>query len=344
MITIGITTYNRKKILEKMAQSFYESDRPYPYNIRIYDDNSTEYDAEYLRALFPDAVTIYTHEQNYGADANMRFMYEDFLKYEDELFFNADSDLIFKKDWMRVLIDELAHTDGVLSGFRSNIHKELETNVSDFSLISKEDLGAAGTLFTKKNIKTILECVDSSSESFDWKWSACLKKKGIRLMSVKDSVIQHIGIWGQNTANGYFDYGQNFFVDSLNNGQVLNDILFELSNLNSSRRSSYYIFPFDKIPQGSKIILYGCGKCGKDFINQIEKTQYCSIVALCDNAYKKMKNVYSPEIIKTLNYDYVVVSITREDIADSVIKQLIKEGIKKNQIIRVSVQNRIMLY
>lgn len=39
------------------------------------------------------------------------------------------------------------------------------------------------------------------------------------------------------------------------------------------------MFPFDKVPKDSKIILYGAGMVGKEFYLQIWQTKYCDVVA-----------------------------------------------------------------
>ena len=86
MITVGIATFNRTRILKMMAKSFYSAENRAKYNLRIYDDSSSEYGIDFLRELFPDAVSIIRHDNNLGADGNMRFMYEDFLMNDAEFF------------------------------------------------------------------------------------------------------------------------------------------------------------------------------------------------------------------------------------------------------------------
>lgn len=55
MITIAIPVYNREKLVKRMATSLYLSDLCVPYNICIYDDNSSELDINTLKTLFPNA-------------------------------------------------------------------------------------------------------------------------------------------------------------------------------------------------------------------------------------------------------------------------------------------------
>ena len=110
MVTIGITTYNRRKILEMMASSLYSSDLSFPHNIRIYDDCSTEYGIDELRKIFPTAASISVNHGNIKADQNIFQMHKDFLNTSDTYLFNADSDLLFTKNWLNAALDLIKKT------------------------------------------------------------------------------------------------------------------------------------------------------------------------------------------------------------------------------------------
>lgn len=227
MITIGITTYNRLSILKKMAQSLYESNLIYPYNIRVYDDLSTEFSIDELSSMFPHATTIHRHRSNIGPDKNMYYMYKDFLLSDDQYFFNADADLIFSKKWMELSIELLKNTDGVLSIFNTKNHLSV---AKKNSLCEKMDIGAAGTLFKREHIQKIVDHFKTRENDihvFDWQWNKFLNENGVRLYSTEMSLVQHIGFDGNNSSKCNFDYGSGFIVDSLNNGQILNDLFEE---------------------------------------------------------------------------------------------------------------------
>ena len=46
-----------------------------------------------------------------------------------------------------------------------------------------------------------------------------------------------------------------------------------------------YLFPYEKIPQGSRIIIYGAGDVGQEYLQQMQITGYCSVIAFIDKAY-----------------------------------------------------------
>jgi len=223
MITIGIQTYNRKKILETMANSLYNSDLSIPHNIRIYDDCSSEYNKDFLEELFPTAKTIKINQINLKADKNMYQMYIDFLNSSDQLIFTADSDLIFTKNWLNKSVKLINKTNGIFSIFNSLIHEPYEKICEQFCL--KKTIGAAGTIFSKERLSEFLSTIKSINNviSLDWQFSEYFEKANIPIYCVNNSLVQHIGYSGQN-AIFYFDYGRNYKVDSTEQGQIINDI------------------------------------------------------------------------------------------------------------------------
>jgi len=337
MITIGITTYNRKKTLEMMARSFYNSNLSHEHRLLIYDDASDEYDEKYLRELFPDAESIHVQEHNLGSDENIRFMYEDFLNTGDEFFFNADSDLLFHKEWMNVLVGLIDYTDGVLSAFNSigNHKPENEYSVNGITLVEKANIGSAGTMFRRAVVKEIIDGLgEYDSGSFDWKWSSLLNKKQKKIYTLKSSMVQHIGFTGFNTVVGSADYGFSFVVDSLENGQAINDTLEDVySSRKSNPRKRISLFPFSEIEKGSRVVIYGAGTYGQDYCKQIKAINYCDIVALCDAQYMDMEGVTDPKQICDMEYDYVVVSVKRDDLVKEIKRFLTALGVPGERII-----------
>lgn len=238
-ITIGITTYNRKDILEKMAKSFYESDlAKAQINIRIYDDNSTEFDENYLKSLFPNLKTLIRNKTNLKADLNIYSMYCDFLKSDDDYFFNADSDLIFNKNWLNYIFDNFDATDGILSIFNTKNHVAIDKIESKHFLL-KKDIGSAGTFFSRERVEQLVSFIEVGDKlSIDWQFCQKFIERGIKIYCSEKSYVQHIGIIGQNTFWGVAtDFGENFEIDSLTNGQILNDLLLDLTTTQSKKNA-----------------------------------------------------------------------------------------------------------
>lgn len=249
-VTIGIATYNRKSILEKMAQSLYLSDLSCAtVHIRIYDDCSTDFDKVYLEKLFPNAI-IKINSENLKADLNTFNMYKDFLNSDDEYFFNADSDLIFRKDWLSFCLKHIDETNGVLSVFNTKNHKTIiDSELPGFVL--KADIGAAGTFFKRECIQSIVSSLSSMNQKkIDWAFSQLFINNNISIYCSKESYVQHIGLIGQNSSLLAIDYADNFKIDSIENGQIINDLLHSflyectLSVQESLKNSKFYKFGY----------------------------------------------------------------------------------------------------
>lgn len=233
MITIAIPVYNRIDVLEKMALSLYNSNiNTCEYSIRVYDDCSNEISIEMLHKIFPNAKSIIRHAKNIGADHNMFYMYNDFLNYDDEYFFNADSDIIFSKNWLQEALDLIQNTDGVLSLFNTRTHAVNTLINKDLCL--KEYYGAAGVLLRKDKIIEICNHFSYSDvKGFDWQWCRYLRRNNTKLYCVNNSLVQHIGLIGQNARLCHYDYGDGFVVDSVINGEIIAELFGLYVNLST---------------------------------------------------------------------------------------------------------------
>ena len=73
-----------------------------------------------------------------------------------------------------------------------------------------------------------------------------------------------------------------------------------------------FLFPFEKIKQGSKIIIYGAGDVGCEYLKQLLITNYCTCVALLDrnaaNIAPLVVPVYTPENLPQFEYDYILLA------------------------------------
>lgn len=104
------------------------------------------------------------------------------------------------------------------------------------------------------------------------------------------------------------------------------------------------LFPFDRVERGSRILLYGAGGVGYDYLMQIEAADYCHVVAMVDrmpflwneNEKKREKAIcISPKEIMQYQgqYDKIVISSTNDKFVDEIMEQLKKLGISGERII-----------
>lgn len=124
-ITLAVATYNRLSYVKKMLKSLEHSVDVNTINVRIYDDCSTDYGIDELLALAPYA-SVSRNAKNLKADLNMWAIYQDFLTTGDDVLVNADSDLIFRPDWLTMILTYLPKTDGILSLYNSSNHLSVE--------------------------------------------------------------------------------------------------------------------------------------------------------------------------------------------------------------------------
>ncbi len=100
-----------------------------------------------------------------------------------------------------------------------------------------------------------------------------------------------------------------------------------------------YLFPFEMIPKGSRILLYGAGDVGKEYYDQINITGYCNIAGFVDRVYESMSSycvpVYPPDKIIDLLFDYVVLAFKTRIHVKSIVASLKKMGITEDRIIFV---------
>lgn len=101
--------------------------------------------------------------------------------------------------------------------------------------------------------------------------------------------------------------------------------------------TNQYLFPYELIGQGSRIVLYGAGAVGRNFYKQILKNHYCEVILWVDKGYERIDIPYAeiknPEIMLRGGYDYVVVCLKGRQLAERVINSLKDMGISEDKII-----------
>ncbi len=114
-------------------------------------------------------------------------------------------------------------------------------------------------------------------------------------------------------------------------------LAFENNYFNFKRDDMRYVFPYECIEKGTKIVLYGAGNVGKSYYKSIKQGGYATIVLWVDKDYKRLSkaglNVLSPEAIKSYEYDYIVLAIDDVVTAKEIKRDILSCGVEKNKII-----------
>jgi glycosyltransferase involved in cell wall biosynthesis len=211
-LTIGITTFNRRPLLEDVAQSLRQVDLLEQAHLLVMDDCSREYDAGFLQALFPHAEVIRAERPSGGADYAIYRSFEHFVRHGSGYFLSLDSDLLASRNLvdrcLRIIRDDdAAGQPSLYSLFNAPSHPAVGVE-GDFLI--KAHVGSAGTLWRHDLLADVLAQV-SVSRSFDWDWSAYLTRRGVSIRVTPISYLQHIGRVGQNS-NSFvsMDHGVGF--------------------------------------------------------------------------------------------------------------------------------------
>lgn len=98
-----------------------------------------------------------------------------------------------------------------------------------------------------------------------------------------------------------------------------------------------YLFPYELVRGNSRVVIYGAGKVGRSYMNNLSKTNYVDVVAWVDSAYDKLSSlkfqVNSPSIISAISFDFIVIAIEQKETAMNVWRSLVSMGVGYNQII-----------
>lgn len=99
-----------------------------------------------------------------------------------------------------------------------------------------------------------------------------------------------------------------------------------------------YLFPFNKIQYGKKVILYGAGNVGKTYYKQLIKLNYCSELLWVDRDAEYLNDERVRPIMELDNkyyytFDVVVIAIENNTLANSIKCYLISKGYKKEKIV-----------
>lgn len=119
-----------------------------------------------------------------------------------------------------------------------------------------------------------------------------------------------------------------FYMYSVRSGKIkYGDLAFE----------ERFLFPFDKIRKGSRLILYGAGQVGQTFYCQLRKVRFCEIVCWVDQDYQlyNRSEIKSVESIKAADYDYILIAVYGKETAVVIKNCLMKMGVASSKIVTI---------
>ena len=98
----------------------------------------------------------------------------------------------------------------------------------------------------------------------------------------------------------------------------------------------HYVFPFDKVLKNSRIIIWGAGTVGIQYIKQLCSTHYYESLYVVDKSEKSKCDTFSvgrPDSIINKEFDYIVIAQSRIEVVDEIRMQLDGWNISSNRVI-----------
>lgn len=97
-------------------------------------------------------------------------------------------------------------------------------------------------------------------------------------------------------------------------------------------------FPFNLVEYGAKIILYGAGKLGRQYWEQVIACQWGTIICVVDKNYQNIDDfpteVHNPEYIsKITEFDYIVIAAILQHNREEIYYELLEKGITETKIV-----------
>lgn len=151
-------------------------------------------------------------------------------------------------------------------------------------------------------------------------------------------------IWGNDNVMPMYKQNCVIFLKDMENNNVnqyekIVDIVHPEMFSNFSQRG-IMMFPFHKVGINSKVVLYGAGTVGNQYYRQLQVTKYCKELLWVDRVrrqacvHNKSIDVYSLDIMESMEADYYVIAIEDESLAQEMIEVLRRQyEIETNKIV-----------
>ena len=98
-----------------------------------------------------------------------------------------------------------------------------------------------------------------------------------------------------------------------------------------------YIFPYELVKVGSKVVIYGAGVVGRCYYNCLKSGSYAEVAALVDKNWSGMTDtayeVCPPDRILEVPYDVVIIAVEPEELYGNIRAELKELGVEDEKII-----------
>ena len=156
-----------------------------------------------------------------------------------------------------------------------------------------------------------------SSYSVPYSWQELLEMSGIdvKYVNIYDKMIGNF--------NDYVGLDREKNINYLKLGSVFLTPVFTKKSIDDDIK---YVFDTKKIPEGSRVIIYGAGNVGRSFSTFIERTVCYELIAVCDKKAELLRKqgvkVIDKSELPKYEFDYIIVAVLRKNVADSIKEEL----------------------
>lgn len=97
------------------------------------------------------------------------------------------------------------------------------------------------------------------------------------------------------------------------------DLAKKYEYLKDCKKMMDWRFPAEKMEKSSKIVLYGAGEVGKVVMKQIQSAANYWLALWVDTNFERYGNeIVSPDLISETEYDYVLIAVSRREVAKQI--------------------------
>ena len=212
-IRIDVPCYNRKKITELSISQLYKY-KTKDCDIRIYNDNSDEYDNNWLEQ-WGDVVNyeMPKDQQRWKNIHTIRYnAYLDFMNENYDFLYMTDNDAFHDPTYIKVLLNLYNKTKLPVTGYKSKFmsdfsvkYKYLTSKNEPFHIIRNTN-GGISVFLSKSHVERLMKKYNPNTIMWDCDTWGLL---GNKYVVPKISVLDHFGKGGIHNKDWSFDYAIN---------------------------------------------------------------------------------------------------------------------------------------
>lgn len=116
--------------------------------------------------------------------------------------------------------------------------------------------------------------------------------------------------------------------------QVLSNAFDSMLNLfEEDLTVPQYFFRSNKIIVGAKVVIYGAGKVGQSYYNQLNAENKYGVCCMIDKNPEGKKNAVDLVKLRDYQYDNIIIAVLDENMAKRINNELVQNGIRAEKII-----------